>query len=42
MRNARRVWIGGFVLATMGAAALLVVTEQWTGRCGSSSQAGKT
>jgi YVTN family beta-propeller protein len=31
MRNARRVWIWGFVLATMGAAALLVVTEQWTG-----------
>ena len=31
MRNARRVWIWGFVLATMGAAALLVVADQWTG-----------
>jgi YVTN family beta-propeller protein len=32
MRNKRSVWIRGFVLATMGAAALLVVADQWAGK----------
>src|SRR5262245_39687423 len=31
MRNQRMVWTWGFVLAAMGAVALLVVADQWTG-----------